>query len=1459
LSDLAERTARASIVGTVYLREIEGRRLEFVEGMQKWFTDAGVDPATAEAISNRISNANLVRTPDDVYKLKEDFAGAVLKPSVADYTPIGVRESDFVEEFYRVLREMEDEGTLTAEAVQKLTDDVVERAGRAFDSKDAALNMQLSQVRAQIEGWRIARRQEALLDRQLNQLGRENPSFTEAVQRRVRDGYQKDVDLRETYRFKLQQKAEARTISWPDYNHMNREYLVKKLYPKLDDHWDKAYKDAGLESPFTARMRALGNNKRDATWEWWDGRKQQIWADGGARNLSADEIEELVTAEWIQDGDLRFISITAAERAGMEDLLDTPGPMPQVPPDSDFFDLEIQWRVAGQPVGAAPEAAKGIPTMITQQMRSDLQAIGYKNADINKMKPEEAWSILRGPGGVYTGEPVGPPPLSPENLALYNELGQHAQQIESATAAMKAQGARLPRNGTWRKRIFELWDYRTGAPRAVSDEKVGAWAAELGLTPEEFLVEVQRRVEVDAAIGVMDQEARSLHARLQTLSGGVAPEFRTGFRRPEILDPGLEDSLNNTLGRIAHNTARKEDINRILKDVGEHARGMAERGEIVLPQDKKTASVIADVLNRAGKAWAEVQAAARGKANQVMNDDLVDYAWSNRIMDSMGNIVPYMKWAVRQPAIGLRMLEQNPRAVRELTEYFDKAEYERQKRGLSTRFLGRMPIDLPGGGVFAADPFRFTPWVKWLRPEWEWEEEQQLEGWRKGAQDVVAASEYAGTGAGWPWTRAALRLGGVLEGRPVSDLWWGTGAIRGATGVDIEAPYKWGMAFLDDPSAVVGSAQKALGRVGDAFKEGVPSGLLQLAREVTRAPPEAMPLTVAQARRDLTEMAKEKIISDRDAIEAQEAMEGPLWEQALRRAQLERGAWGTASRLGPVSLYYASPEEVRIRKDRGDVRAAWETVRREPNPIEKQRLTEDALALMERPGYQSYSGYLRPEELPMMIREMEFSDARMLIDDQYLPKIAEMERKGRPERLIRKWEKERGEKLGALYDEYEDVTETWKSKLPRDLTVAYGELIELEKYDEADALLANLAVPGTLRGVERERMMWEADIMGLTYDDFMTQRSKNDTPIGAVRRVMRDELTDPIWDILHDDDLSSEAKNAAKQGFDAQPKQPIIDRALELHPEWADDEEALAEMKAFQLPSFDELARVSKTPAEALQSELMDAIYRKLDGTARSTLEQQKVRQLYGEELSDAVHQKDYEWIEENLEQGQSALAQMMRLEELIEQGFEELKPEGYAPTAVPTEPAQVQASLLDSFSYAAAGAVKLMAQRKFGEELVEDYKYAKYPDKDVYGGLMAFNKAARKQLGLEYDKEKIDPLYGDKGTWAAGAVPDWFTPGMTSDEIAARLGYPKPGEEAPETAEGAAPTLTTEPAWATAATLRRRQPLLRQRQLPHAVRSPPHPALPEGHTPSAPRHTPRSPRLLAPRDGRVCRKLGAI
>jgi len=676
-----------------------------------------------------------------------------------------------------------------------------------------------------------------------------------------------------------------------------------------------------------------------------------------------------------------------------------------------------------------------------------------------------------------------------------------------------------------------------------------------------------------------------------------------------------------------------------------------------------------------------------------------------------------------------------------INRWREQSAQEVTRRGASPRFENMMPVNTPWGELWV-DPMGLISITPVVRGPKEVEEEDKPTGWRRGVYDVIGGLGAVGISPG-PVLSAALQKSGVLTQYPASDIFAETKLMRAFTGWDPEAFIKeW-----------VGGEDWVL----DYYTA------LRLDRQVE---------------------AEE--ISRLQAQQAKLAKSGDLWETALQETRKEKGKESALAMLIPARFKYLSPEEKSIREAQTMYFVLGDALEQSQSAAEKDKLKEARKALLiEHPGLQSYWDTLHRDTLPETARYTEYATKRDAIYQKYDAQLRKLEQENAPERTIEQARDARDKELEPLYDEYEDVFNQFDQDPIGSVARQWGELIGAGRYEEADALVAQL-----------KARQGQEETTGVTYDQFMQYRGRNDTGQEAMRRVLRDELMDGVWDILTDKSLDNSTKNAAKRAFDATPKEQVIERVLQLHPEWQGDEAILANLQAFEMPTFEEMARVGDTPVEALRAELMDTIVTKADGTPRSKAEQYKVQDLYGDALTDAVYQSDYDWIGEHMDEAKAALAQLGRLDELIQQGFTELAEPGYV---APTEEVEPETALGVSPSAAFASdvnaAISQMAEDKFSAEDWDIYERQRdgfrAGVKGSYTGaakeVNEFIKEQRSKWGLKWSDEL-------EGYDTSVAVPDWYEAGMGVGAMAEKLGESKP------TAGGKAPTTTAKaPTGATA------------------------------------------------------------
>lgn len=121
---------------------------------------------------------------------------------------------------------------------------------------------------------------------------------------------------------------------------------------------------------------------------------------------------------------------------------------PQVSPEAQASAQAVQEPAqegaetaqAEQPSAQEKPKSAGVPAMITQKMKADLRSKGYQDADIRKMKPQQAWDILNADEPVAAAEtaqePAGEAQAEPATMAQ-PDLGQQQEPAAPAEPEVK--------------------------------------------------------------------------------------------------------------------------------------------------------------------------------------------------------------------------------------------------------------------------------------------------------------------------------------------------------------------------------------------------------------------------------------------------------------------------------------------------------------------------------------------------------------------------------------------------------------------------------------------------------------------------------------------------------------------------------------------------------------------------------------------------------------------------------------------------------------------------------------------------------------------------------------------------------------------------------------------------------------------------------------------------------------
>ncbi len=757
--------------------------------------------------------------------------------------------------------------------------------------------------------------------------------------------------------------------------------------------------------------------------------------------------------------------------------------------------------------------------------------------------------------------------------------------------------------------------------------------------------------------------------------------------------------------------SRYSDVTSQINRMRDHVAAQIGQETPEILQTRASSAALAKTIPEAVKGWANLLWDTSQKAAKDTKDLFVDYMITSTGDKILGTMVPFYKWQRANVPIYVDILKRQPQLALAADKYTQYTEEQRKQAGLTQRFQGMILLKQDDGSYVAVDFLNgllsFVPTVLNVGEEESAEITAGMSPMQKAIHNAVKAWQTFG-GNFWPEAEMGLRAMGVYGKWPARDLLPITKIVRMVSGVDIEQPIR--------------GLMNKVGHTSDWLLD-------------------------YWTRETLAEMVDLGDITLDESSRVKAAMSGDLWDQARAIAQMRIDGSGTVSMFVPARAKYAAAAEVSMRNKQEQYYAL-------------KTSEEKKTFLANNPGLVSYWETFHPEDIESNIKSREYTTQRDKLVAEQNAKIDALEAKGAGEHALKVVESEYGKKLGELSKKYEDVFKTWGTQEPEavvaDVTQAMrnaGDYAAASSFEQV--FKPGIAPPGAARA-EKEFEMPGAQIGMVDSESLAGYRTRNDDPVQAVRRVLRDEFYSPAWDVVASKDpaVTQKMKNDAKIAVNSVDKEALVRRVIELHPEWAADSAAIQQMLEWTLPTFEQMSRANDTPFGAMKGELVNAFYTLSDGTRRSSASQYKLQELWGKDY-EHIFDKDNTWLSENEAWMKEKLTQVGRLDGLIQEGFTELG----APTGQVTEPTSIAATLKEAYAAAAASAAKALAREKFGEDFVAAYDREKYPGKE-YDALKAYMKQVRSQLGLgTYDEAR--------GSYNITTVPSWFESGMTGKEVA--------------------------------------------------------------------------------------------
>lgn len=335
----------------------------------------------------------------------------------------------------------------------------------------------------------------------------------------------------------------------------------------------------------------------------------------------------------------------------------------------------------------------------------------------------------------------------------------------------------------------------------------------------------------------------------------------------------------------AQRAAAQEEYDKFMAEITgwrRSARGKMKQEQRWQEQTAEQQAATRAALNKYKNQWIEHLQSASDYAAAEVERILFDYASTRNWEEVLRYYSPFTTWQLRDPLYWAQAMLQKPGLISFWNRYQELSEAERQKRGLTSRFKGTMPMPgqellqeqgmIPPGYYGMEMPQAFlTPSLQY-KPPFEPFEQAPPTPIQELAQKVFSAEQWLGIRP-WPWIEA-------LE-----------------TAAGLRAPTLRGDLF---------GPMQQLPVVGEA---------LDVAQEkLGLGPTQAnVDLNDYYARRRLVEWVAEGRIDEYTASQAAENPQDPMYQAALAEMQQQLQGFQGVRSLLPANIKYASPGESRIR------------------------------------------------------------------------------------------------------------------------------------------------------------------------------------------------------------------------------------------------------------------------------------------------------------------------------------------------------------------------------------------------------------------------------------------------------------------------------------------------------------------------------------------------------------------
>lgn len=178
-------------------------------------------------------------------------------------------------------------------------------------------------------------------------------------------------------------------------------------------------------------------------------------------------------------------------------------------------------------------------------------------------------------------------------------------------------------------------------------------------------------------------------------------------------------------------------------------------------------------LEPLAKAWAEAVDTASVAGQEEVNRLLYDYSKTQVWEGGLSAIFPFTKWQLRNPFTWAKIMQQQPGAFSLMTRYIRASDADRERRNLSARFQGMMPLPgqeklqelgVLGRGHWGINPNPFMSVMGQIKADpWITPAESEMGAETPGTIAwALKQPEKVGIHM-WPWLQQAAAAMGVAE------------------------------------------------------------------------------------------------------------------------------------------------------------------------------------------------------------------------------------------------------------------------------------------------------------------------------------------------------------------------------------------------------------------------------------------------------------------------------------------------------------------------------------------------------------------------------------------------------------------------------------------------------------------------------------------------------------------------